>query len=149
MTKQETLRKMRELGLLEAMALQTDAAGNVITETQIIGREEAAPRFDPSKDYSSWPARSPVRDGGQVWLLLIPHNAAHYTGRPADLRALWGLAHTTDPKKAKAWVAPYGTSGLYQRGECCKVDEQVYRSTEDDNPYSPTDFPLWWAKVEA
>lgn len=148
MTKQETLRKMREMGLMEARALQTDAAGNVITETQIIGREEAAPRFDPSKDYSGWPARSPVRDGGQVWLLLIPHNAAHYTGRPADLRALWGLAHTTDPEKAKAWVAPYGTSGLYQRGECCKVDGVVYRSTEDDNPYSPTDYPAWWEKVE-
>jgi hypothetical protein len=50
-TKQETLRKMRELGLMEARALQTDAAGNAITETQIIGREEAAPRFDPSKDF--------------------------------------------------------------------------------------------------
>lgn len=148
MTKQETLRKMRELGLMEARALQTDAAGNTISETEIIGREEAAPRFDPNKDYSAWPARSPVRDGGQVWLLLIPHNAAHYTGRPADLRALWGLAHTTDPKQAKAWVAPYGVSGLYQRSECCKVDGAVYRSLENDNPYNPTEYAPWWEKVE-
>ena len=139
----ETLRRQ---GKASALTLRDKAKD--MTGTELIAEEDFVPDFDPKKDYTSWPINSPVRDEGQVWLLLIPHNAAHYTGRPADLRALWGLAHTTDPEKAKAWVAPYGTSGLYQRGECCKVDGVVYRSTEDNNPYSPTDYPAWWSKVE-
>lgn len=140
----DTLRKQ---GKASALALREKAPS--MTGTELIAEEDFAPDFDPNKDYSKWKAGAPVRDEGQVWVLLQPHNAAHYSGRPSGNRALWGLAHTTDPKNAKAWVAPYGTSGLYQRGECCKVEEQVYRSTEDDNPYSPTDYPLWWAKVEA
>lgn len=148
MTKREYLQKMYRLGAADAKELQMDAAENHITETEIIERETAAPRFDPVKDYTGWPMRAPVRDGGQVWLLLQPHNAAHYTGRPADLRALWGLAHTTDPMRAKPYVAPYGVSGLYYLGECCLWNGVVKRSTQDNNPYSPEEFPEWWETVE-
>lgn len=141
----ETLRRQ---GRASALDLRERAPG--MTGTEVIAEEDFAPDFDPGKDYSAWPVGAPVRDEGQVWLLIQPHNAAHYTGRPADLRALWGLAHTTDPAKAKPWVAPYGTSGLYQAGECCLwTDGEVYRCiAPQPTEYTPESYPAYWERAE-
>ena len=136
---------MREKGAFDAQALQRDAAAGTVTQTEIIDREISAPAFDPQKDYSAWPVNAPVQDDGQVWLLLQPHNADDYQGRPSSLRALWGLAHTKNPAAAKPYVAPYGTSGLYSKDECCLwTDGVVYVSTVDNNSWAPADYPQGW-----
>ena len=80
---------MYDEGRRNALALQEQAAG--MTGTEIIAQEENIPAWSATKDYSEWPAGAPVKDEGQDWLLLIPHHAAHYTGRPSGLRTLWGL----------------------------------------------------------
>jgi hypothetical protein len=127
---------MYEEGRRNAEALRKEAAS--LTGTEIIARETDIPDFDQAKDYTSWPRGSAVGDEGQVWLLEIPHNAAHYPGlRPAGNRACWGLAHTTDPEKAKDWVSPYGTSGLYMEGECCTYKGHVWRNLYDRNEFPP------------
>lgn len=137
----------RSLGRADALALRTEAAN--LTGTEIIAREHAAPAFDPNKDYSGFPVGSPVTDEGQVWLLLQPHNAAHYTGRPSTLRALWGLAHTKDPAKAKPWVDPYGTSGMYMSGECYKDENgAVHRCINDNTVHTAEALPSAWETVE-
>lgn len=109
--------------------------------TAIIAEEEKIPAWSAAVDYSGQAAGVPVSDDGQVWLLLIPHNAANYNGRPSTLRALWGLAHTTDPHKAKPWMPSYGTSGLYNVDECCTYDvggvSHVFRNKQQDNAYPP------------
>lgn len=133
---------MYDEGRRQALALQAAAPG--MTGTEIIAQEEKVPAWDPHKDYSKWEAGWPVSDEGQVWILLIPHNAANYIGRPAGNRALWGLSHTTDPAKAKPWVAPYGTSGLYMTGECCTENGNTYRCAHDNNAYAPSAYPQWW-----
>lgn len=138
-SKERVLARERDRGRLDALDLQERSLS--MTGTEIIAEESKVPAFDPTKDYTKWATGSPVADEGQVWLLLIPHNAAHYTGRPADNRALWGLAHTKDTAKAKAWVAPYGISGLYMIDECCTypVDgvNHVFRNKHDNNEYPP------------
>ena len=137
----------RSLGRADALALREEAAN--LTGTEIIAREHAAPAFDPAKDYSGFPAGSPVTDEEQVWLLLQPHNAAHYTGRPSTLRALWGLAHTKDPAKAKPWVDAYGTSGVYMQGECyVDGDGIVHRCLNDNTVHDATALPSGWETVE-
>lgn len=115
--------------------------------TAIIAEENIIPAWNASVDYSGQVAGIPVQDEGQVWTLIIPHNAANYTGRPSTLRALWGLAHTTDPAKAKPFVVPYGTSGLYMTGECCTDNGSTYRSKTDNNPYAPSEYPDNWEEV--
>ena len=136
-----------ELGRANALALREEAAN--LTGTEIIDREYSAPAFDPEKDYSAWPIGSPVTDEGQVWLLIQPYNAAHYTGRPSTLRALWGLAHTTNPKRAKAWIDPLGTSGMYMIGECYKADDgTVYRSLQDNLVHDAAALPSAWEVAE-
>lgn len=136
----------RSLGRSDALALRQEAAS--LTGTQIIDREVAIPAFDPQKDYSPYPVGSPVTDGGQVWTLIQPYNAANYDGRPADLRALWGLAHTTNPARAKAWVEPQGTSGMYMKGECYRdADGVVWRSLDDNVVHPASAAPGYWEEV--
>ena len=135
----------RSLGRADALALRTQA--HELTGTQIIRREVSVPAFDAQKDYSGWPVGAPVTDEGQVWLLIQPHNAANYEGRPGTLRALWGLAHTTDADRAKAWVEPYGTSGMYMQGECYRgADGTVYRAMRDNLVYDAAALPDGWSR---
>ena len=136
---------MYEEGRRQALALQK--AAPAMTGTEIIAEESKIPAWDGLRDYSGWKSGYPVTDEGQVWTLIQPHNAAHYPGRPSGLRALWGLTHTTDPAKAKPWIAPYGTSGLYMAGECCTENGVVYRSVQDNNPYAPSAYPAWWEVI--
>lgn len=149
MTKIESLNKMREKGADDALKLQSKAVAGTITQTEIIDQEIAVPAFNPEKDYSSWSIGSPVSDEGQVWLLLTPYNAAYTAGRPSELRSLWGLAHTTNPEKAKPFVAPYGVSGIYSQGECCTdpnyIDpKQVFISKVNNNSYAPSEYLANW-----
>ena len=140
MTKETSLDIMRAQGRLDSIDLRDRAPD--MTGTELIAEESKIPDFDPAKDYSKWAAGSPVADDGQVWLLLIPHNAANYTGRPSENRAMWGLAHTKDPAKAKPWVASYGVSGLYMVDEVCIYPNKegvlhIYRNKHDNNDYPP------------
>ena len=138
---------MRRQGRIDALELRQQAKD--LTGTELIDREAQIPAFDPGKDYSKWPAGAPVADGGQVWTLILPHNAAHYLGRPADLRALWGLAHTKDPDQAKPWVEPLGTSGLYAAQEVCTHNGFVWRNLREGNEYAPGTLGAeeFWEKI--
>ncbi len=149
MTKAESLTKMKEKGAYDALELRTEAADGKLDGTQIIAREGAVPAFDGQKDYTGWPIGSPVADEGQVWLLLQPHNAAHYEGRPSALRALWGLCHTKDPAKAKPWVDAYGVSGMYMKDECyLAVNGIVWRAKEDNLVHDAEAYPAGWEMTE-
>lgn len=137
---------MREQGRSDALSLRSRAAD--MDGTAIIADESKVPAFDPQKDYTAWPVGAPVTDEGHVWTLLQPYNAANYQGRPATLRALWGLTHTTDPAKAKPWVDPYGTSGMYMAGECYQdADGTVHRCKTDNTVYDAQVLPGAWETV--
>lgn len=139
---------LRSLGRADALALRERAAD--MTGTEIIAAEHCIPAFDPAKDYSAWPAGSPVADGGQVWTLLQPHNAADYTGSPATLRALWSLCHTMDPNRAKPWADPFGASGIYRMGECYRDDAGVvWRCKQDNTVHDAAALPEAWEEVAA
>ena len=140
MTKAEILALMKEKGKADALDLRSRAKD--LDVTAIIAEESKIPLFDPNKDYSNWAVGSPVYeivDGErQVFGLIQPHNASYYPGStPSNTRALWSLKHTKDAAKAKPWVAPLGTSGMYMKDEVCKHTDKVWRSKQDNNPYEP------------
>lgn len=137
----------RSLGRSDAIKLREEAAN--LTGTQIIDREHSVPAFNGKKDYTDFPVGSPVTDEGQVWTLIQPYNAGNYAGRPSTLRALWGLAHTTNPAKAKAWVDPYGTSGMYMTGECYKdADGNVWQAKQNNLVHDAASYPAGWQLIE-
>lgn len=140
MTNDEILALMKEKGKSDALNLRTRAKD--LDGTAIIAEESKVPQFDPNKDYSDWAVGSPVWedvDGErQVFTLITPHNAAAYPGStPSNTRALWSLKHTKDTAKAKPWVAPLGTSGMYMTDEVCKYSDKLWKSKQDNNPYEP------------
>ena len=145
-SKDFVLSVFRENGRNDALSLRSRAAE--MDGTAVIAEEHKVPIWDGSRDYSGWPVGAPVIHGGNVFGLLQPHNASYYGGDPSTLPALWSPMHTKDPTKAKPWLAPNGTSGLYQADECCLWDGSVYRCNHGDNPYSPGDYPIWWEVVE-
>lgn len=135
------------LGKHDATMLRAEAAD--LTGTEIIRREMSVPCFDPNKDYSTWPIGAPVCDEDQIWVLIQPHNASHYQGRPSVLRSLWGLCHTKDADKAKPWVDAYGTSGMYMKDECYKdTDGKVWRCLSDNVVHQANVLPSAWVEVE-
>lgn len=137
---------MRRQGAADASALRAQA--EELDGTEIISREGCVPNFVPGKDYSGWPVGAPVADGGQVWQLIQPYDSAAHPGRPGELRALWGLCHTKDPERAKPWVEPLGTSGMYMVGECYRVaDGTVYRCLQDNMVYDAEALPSAWEVV--
>ena len=137
---------MRRLGRADALALREKAES--MTGTEIIALEHCLPVWDSAKDYSNWPVGAPVSDEGQVWKLIQPNNAASYEGRPSSLRARWSLCHTTDPAKAKPWVDPFGTSGMYMAGECyIDTNGIVWRCKQDNTVHDASALPDAWEEV--
>lgn len=134
------LESMRAQGRIDALNLRSRAVD--MEGTEIIAEEEKIPQFNPKKDYSDFPVGSPVWelvDGEhQVFKLITPHNAEHYpSSTPSNTPALWSICHTKDPKKAKPYLPPNGTSGLYMTDEVCIKNSHLWRSKKNDNPYPP------------
>lgn len=146
--KEYVLEKMQDIGLQVAEAFQAKAPE--LDGTAIIDREEDIPDFDPDKhQYLNWEVGNCVRDDGQVWQLLQPYDSTVYKDHPNNMRAQWSLCHTKDPAKAKPYVAPEGTSGMYILDECCTEDGKVYRSTIDNNVWEPSAYPAGWEEYIA
>lgn len=141
MTSNDIIRAMRTQGRADALDLAARAPE--MTGTAIIAEEDHIPAWSEKAVYTSAQVGYPVRDKGQVYTILMPHTPAHNPGsRPADLRAIYSLLHTTDPYKAKPWMASYGTSGLYKLNEVCTYPNaedilHVWRNLWDDNEFPP------------
>ena len=142
----------RAQGAADALDLRRRAPQ--LDGTALIAEEEKIPRFDGSKDYTSWPSGAPVWEEvegeRQIYTLITPHNANYYPGSsPSTLPALWSIRHTKDPAKAKAWLAPSGTSGLYEAGECCIQGGHVWKNNQPGNAFCPDAYPAYWEDLGA
>ncbi len=149
MNKEFVIDAMKAQGKADALDLRSRASG--MTGTEIIAEEEKIPSFIADKDYSQWTAGAPVQYDGQVYTLITPHNASYYEGDPSTLPALWSITHTKDPAKAKPYMAPNGTSGMYMLDEYCTKDGYLWHSLQDNNPYSPGDTGTdsYWEQVSS
>ena len=146
-SKDVVLAAMRSLGKADALNLRTRAPE--MDGTGLIAEESKIPEFDGSKDYSEWAVGSPVwelvENERQVFTLITPHNASHYpSSKPSNTPALWSIRHTKDPKRAKAYLPPNGTSGLYEVDECAIESGHVHRNKQPQNAFSPSAMPSYW-----
>lgn len=139
-SKDRVLQRERDRGRMDVYELAKRAGD--MTQTEIIAEDSKVPLFVWGTDYSSCPRGTPIAeivDGEfQVYTMITPVNTSHYPGiTPNTERSLFSLCHTTDPKRAKAWVAPFGTSGAYMREEVCTRSGRVWLSEIDHNGHEP------------
>lgn len=145
MTSREyVLDMMQRVGLVVAQSLQTRAAE--LTGTEVYAEQSEAPDFDPEKQYLNYKAgfvcRSP---SGRLVKLLQPYDSTVYTQTPEELPAQWGFYWSQNPEDALPFVAL--STSPYMTGDCCTENGVVYRSTIDNNVWSPGEYPQGWQSV--
>ena len=82
---------------------------------------------------------------GRVVRLVQPYDSTIYTQEPEELPAQWGFAWSTDPAKALQLVAM--ATSPNNKDACCTKGSKVYRSTLDNNVWSPSAYPQGWEEV--
>ena len=146
MNKDDLTKGMYDYGRNEALKLRQEAISGSADRTAIIAKEEFVPEWREGP-YNT--VGAVVREGTQIYRVLQAHDSTGNPGwKPSATPALFEVYHTKDPAKAKPYVAPYGTSGLYDKDEVCLwTDGIVYKSLVDNNAYSPADYAANWEKV--
>lgn len=146
MNKDGLTKGMYDYGRNEALKLRQEAISRSADRTAIIAKEEFVPEWREGP-YNT--VGAVVREGTQIYRVLQAHDSTGNPGwKPSATPALFEVYHTKDPAKAKPYVAPYGTSGLYDKDEVCLwTDGIVYKSLVDNNAYSPADYAANWEKV--
>lgn len=147
-SKERVLQRERDRG--RAAALNLASRAPEMTGTEIIAEQSHIPAWREDAVYTAAHVGFPVQDADQVYTILQPHTPAHNPGfRPVDLPAIYSIKHTTDPKRAKPYVAPNGTSGMYMTGDCCISDGRVWKSGSDYNVWAPGTPGVKWDDLGA
>lgn len=139
--------------LIEAMynygrqkALELRAAAPELTDTEVIEQELFIPTWHEGQQILD----AVVKYEGQVYRVLQAHDSTgNPSWNPASSSALFGVCHTKNPLKAKPWVAPMGTSGLYYLDECyVDIDGIIWKQIFDGgNVYDAATVPERWEVV--
>lgn len=142
-SKDRVLQRERDRGKAAALNLAGRASG--MTGTAIIAEQGHIPEWREDAIYTADHVGFPVQHKDQVYTILQPHTPAHNPGSyPADLPAIYSIKHTTDPKRAKPYMAPNGVSGVYMTDDCCVFDAHVWRSGQDNNVWAPGTPGVKW-----
>ena len=136
--------ELKARGAADAAALAARAVSGDADGTELTASQDAIPTWR-QRDFSQVPVGTPYKWHGVVYKLWQQHDA---TGQPDwspdQAVSLWDLCHTTDPALAGPYVVPQGTRGLYQKGECCTYQGQIYVSLIDGNSWAPDAYPAGW-----
>lgn len=135
-------------GLADAADLQSRSTS--MDGTALYAEEDKIPDFQAAKAVKNMLER-PVgfvcrSSAGHVVKLLQVYDSATYPAEPEELPAQWGFVWSTDPAKAREFVAI--ATSPYMTDDCCIDNGVVYRSTMDNNVWRPTEYPQGWQQVE-
>lgn len=142
------MESIRHMAKLAAQAVQMNAA--TMTDTELNAEVKLLPDFQTAiakKNMLNRPVGFVCKtSAGRVVKLLQPYDSDVYVGEPEELPAQWGFAWSDDPAHAKVFISL--STSTYMKGNCCLWEDDVYRSTIDNNVWSPADYPEGWEKVE-
>ena len=151
-SKEIVLQVHRDMGLQAAQKLQKAAAG--MTGTELYAAEDNIPDFAAAiaaKNMLERPVGFVCRStAGRVVKLLQAYDSSTYTAEPEELPAQWGFEWSTDPKKARPFVAM--STSPYNTGHCCTYPgedgvDHVYRSGQDGNVWPPRTVNVKWTDL--
>lgn len=148
-SKERVLERERKRGYEAAKVVQTNAEN--MTGTELYAVDDRIPTFKAATARMNMLDR-PVgfvckSSAGRVVRLLQVYDSDIYTQEPEELPAQWGFKWSTDPAKAKPFIAL--ATSPYNTGECCTEGDEVFRSKMDGNVHAPSAYPQGWEKVGA
>lgn len=135
---------MYNYGREKALELRADAPN--LTDTEIIDQE----LFVPTWREGYQPLNAIIKYEEQVYRVIQEHDSTgNPSWNPVDTPALFSVCHTKNPNKAKPWVQPFGTSGMYYLDECyVDTDNRIWRQIYDgENIYDVNAVPSRWEQV--
>lgn len=148
-SKERVLERERQRGYEAAKVVQANAEN--MTGTDLYAAEDRIPAFAAAcakKNMMERPAGFVCRSSaGRVVKLIQPYDSTVFTQEPEKLSAQWGFKWSTDPAKAKPFIAL--ATSPYNTGECCTEGDEVFRSKMDGNVHAPSAYPQGWEKVGA
>ena len=135
---------MEEKGVSDARKLAARAISGEADGTELTASQDTIPTWR-QRDYSSVPIGTPYKWQGVVYKLWQQHDATNQPDWTPDAAvSLWDICHTTDPAMAKPYVQPQGTRGMYQPGEVCTENGHVWKCTQTNTVYPPSQLPGAW-----
>jgi hypothetical protein len=149
MTRAEELEMLRQSGKVDAMALQERSSE--LSGTELNAEDDKIPRFKAAvKEKNMLDRKAGQQDGfvckstaGRVVRLIQNYDSNVLTGEPEELPAQFRFVWSTDPAKAKPFIA--SSTSYYNTGDCClnKAGEPR-RSKIDANVFDPDVSPEFW-----
>lgn len=146
-SKERVLKREYDRGRLAAQEVQEKAPA--MTGTELNAVDDRIPRFAEAvkkKNMLDRPAGFVCKSSaGRVVKLLQPYDSTIYKQEPEELPAQWGFVWSQDPEKAQPFVAI--STSPYMTGDCCTEGGEPFRSTIDNNVWSPSSYPTGWVAV--
>lgn len=149
MTRAEELEIIRNSGKKDAQEVQSKSSA--MTGTELNAADDRIPRFlEAVKHKNMLDRKAGQNDGfvclssaGRVVRLIQNYNSDVYTAEPEDLPAQWRFVWSTDPSKARPFIA--SSTSYYNIGDCClnKAGEPR-RSKITANVFDPDASPEFW-----
>lgn len=150
-SKERVLARERQRGSAEGLAAASDLQSRAadMDGTALYAEEDKIPSFKAAVAKMNMLHR-PVgfvcrSKAGRVVKLLQNYDSTIYTQEPEELPAQYGFVWSKDPAKALPFVAI--STSPFMIGDCCTDGGSTYRSTIDNNVWSPTEYPQGWEEV--
>ena len=140
---------MYEEGRRQAMELQERSS--LLTGTELNAEDDKIPSFrEAAKVQNMLQRKAGQADGfvckssaGRVVRLIQNYDSDVFTAEPEELPAQWRMVWSTDPAKAKPFIA--SSTSYYNKGDCClNRAGQARRSKIDVNTFDPDVTPEFW-----
>ena len=143
-SKEIVLDALRKTGMLAAQEVQSEVQS--MSGTELYAEETYIPDFSAAVEKQNMLSR-PVgfvcrSTAGHVVRLLQVYDSSVYTQEPEELPAQWGFVWSTDPKKARPFIAL--STSPYNTGDCCTYNGHTWRSGQNGNVWSPGTINVQW-----
>ena len=147
--KEYVLEAMRRQGREAALALQDKSSS--MTGTELNAEDGYIPDFKAAvAKMNMLDRKAGQEDGfvckssaGRVVRLIQNYDSDTYTGEPEELPAQYRFVWSTDPDKARPFLA--SSTSYYNTGDCClNAAGQPKRSKIDVNTFDPDVSPEYW-----
>lgn len=146
-SKERVLERERQRGRVAAQEVQTKS--DTMTGTELNAVDDRIPRFVAAvaaKNMLNRPIGFVCKSSaGRVVKLIQPYDSEIYKQEPEELSAQWGFKWSTDPAKAKPFIAL--STSPYNTDECCTHNGHVWRSGQDGNVWEPGTTGVKWIDI--